>query len=219
MSLLSILNVIEMKQIFFAVLFLISFDGYAQNCEAFDRELFHILPNKMPDEINCLDSNGQRQGWWIIYQKYFSDKTIPYQCVEGYNVDRYSFGQYKDNKRVGDWEYIENVHLVYPKKIEHYSYYKDSMSITTTRFMSDDKIVMSLKEDSKIIRYTFQNNQEYPITIFCNKKSKNDTPCSIIYRNEVFKQFPIEELDFQVDNYDHLYQRERILIDRKRTKQ
>lgn len=192
--------------------------GYAQNCEIYDRELMHFLPKDFPDTINCVDAFGKKQGCWIHYEVLYNDVPQPDVLAVGYYVPHYSFGRYKDDKKVGDWEYVENVHLVSTSKIEHYNYYGDSLVIITEKgpwFTQTLSIVSKMKNTYKI-KYIIQDREPFPTIIECNKKSKKPNPCFIEYRNEIIKRFPINELEFHVDNYFAINERARFVIDRKK---
>lgn len=87
--------------------------SYSQNCERFNRKLFHMLPAYVPDEINCVDSQGRKQEWWINYKVDYNPTRIPDELDTGFYVDHYSFGKYQNNRKVGNWIGIENGHMIY----------------------------------------------------------------------------------------------------------
>ena len=50
---------------------------FGQKCERYDKSLFLMLPKGFPDEINCIDTGGLKQGWWIWYKVEYNPVYIP----------------------------------------------------------------------------------------------------------------------------------------------
>jgi hypothetical protein len=106
-----------LRTLFFVFL---SCQTFSQTCEKYNRKLFHLLPATFPDSINCKDSYGRKQGWWIYYTVQYNPAEIPDVLEKGDYVEDYVYGQYKDDKKIGDWRTIANVHQIYERSIDNY---------------------------------------------------------------------------------------------------
>ncbi|MDO9512959.1 MAG: hypothetical protein Q7J34_14495 [Bacteroidales bacterium] len=98
-------------------------------CEAFNKSLFHMLPDTVPNNINCIDSIDQKQGWWIDYTLRYNPIDKPDVLAKGDYVENYSYGKYKDNLKIGDWISVANVHLIYRTRTDNYYYSEDTIMI------------------------------------------------------------------------------------------
>jgi len=194
-------------------LIFISSQVYSQKYHKFNRELFHLLPNDLPDSINCIDLNGQMQGWWIDYALSYSsgDKST---CVpKGHYVEEYSYGKYKDNRKIGDWRTISNIHFVMETKHENYYYNTDTIIIRTNFF--DYKTILYFNSDSSIVSYTYINRQgQKEICIECDiNKIPKDSNCLMTYKSKFIKAFPYNKFETEVYKSSLMYIREKFLID------
>jgi len=59
--------------------------------------------------INCTDSNGQKQEFWIDYKIFQLIKVQDNYLMQGYFTSIYKVaqGSYKNNKKSGIWEYYK----------------------------------------------------------------------------------------------------------------
>jgi len=107
-----------------------AFNLFGQSCERYDKTLFRMLPNDFPDEINCIDSAGVKQGWWIKYKVEYNPVYIPDDLPKGHYVGSFSYGKYLDGKQIGDWKTINNRHQIYEVENKNYYYAEDTIIIT-----------------------------------------------------------------------------------------
>jgi hypothetical protein len=186
----------------------------AQKCEDFDKSLFHMLPDSLPGKINCTDSHGLKQGWWIDYQIKYNPENRPGDLSTGNYVDRYSYGRYTNSKKIGDWISVANAHQIYETRRDNYYY-----SLDTIRIISDfslGKSTLYYNADSSVIKAnSFCEGEKFPVCIECNKKSEPGKECRITYRNEKIKEFSFNQFDMMFYNSFLEYKREKKLIDNK----
>lgn len=199
--------------------FLISvFQIYGQKCETFDRELFHMLPEQFPDTVNCVDKNEQKQGWWLIYKIKHNPINIPDELEKGDYVKNYSYGQYKDDRKIETWKLVENVHQVYERKIDRFYYSKDSIVINSAyadQGWHETKTFYNA--DSSIIQYShLLPKEKYPIVINCDKTLPTGKGCIMTYRETELKKFPIDRFEIERKFLPFDYLTERKLIDKRK---
>ncbi len=186
----------------------------AQQCEDFDKGLFHMLPDTFPGKINCSDSNGLKQGWWIDYKIKYIPVDKPEEMAKENYVTNYSYGKYKNNLKIGDWISVANVHLIYETRRDNYYYSKDTI-IITSRFPSGESTLYYNSDSSIIKSISLCTDEKFPICIECDKKNKIRKECKMIYRNDIIKEFPFDQFDLEF--YDSFigYKREKRMIDNK----
>jgi hypothetical protein len=186
----------------------------AQKCEEYDKSLFHMLPDSLPDKINCIDSNGLKQGWWIDYKIRYNPVDRPDELAKGNYVDNYSLGKYKNSIKIGDWISVANVHLIYESRRDNYYYSTDTIMITS-RFASGES-VLYYNADSTIIKSSsLYAGEKFPICIECNKKSEIGKECKMTYRDEKIKEFSFEQFEIAFYGSFIEYKREKKIIDNK----
>ncbi len=189
-----------------------------QNCQTFDRSLFNNLQGGIPELINCTDSNGVKQGWWIYYAEQYNRVEKPDELGVGKYVDSYTCGRYINGKKVGKWESINNVHFIYKTRVDSFYY-----SVDTTYIYSDflkagrNKSSCYFTNDSSNFHYTqLYQEEEYPMKIDCNKDLREGEECSVFYRNVKIKTFPIGIVGLIIDFLNNEYEREKRLIDEQK---
>jgi hypothetical protein len=200
---------IVINKILIIILFLVilSTESFSQSCEKFKRELFHFLPKDFPDSINCKDSSGKKQGWWIHYTIQYNPIEEPDVLAKGDYVPEYNYGQYLDDRKIGVWKKIFNVHLISEIQKEIYYYTKDTSRITSSGNKEFDIIYIN---DSTIIQSTILHREsKYPICIDCRKLGI----CIMTYRNKTIKKFSFEDFDFEFERSFFMYEREKKIID------
>lgn len=156
-----------------------------------------MLPKNYPDKINCYDKNKIKQGYWIEYDLKFNPEEEPGILKQGDYVESYSFGRYVDNKKVGTWKTIENIHLVYEQRKDSFYYAKDSI-IVISEFSDGGfkKSNLFLNADSTIIIYKEGYlDDNFLMTISCNKNRIMSKQCVLSYREYIFKYFPFNEIE------------------------
>jgi hypothetical protein len=178
----------------------------AQNCEVLDRQLFHALPKEIPKKINCLDSLGNKQGWWVDYSKKHNAIAQPDFLDTGIYVERYSYGLFKNNKKIGTWKLVNNVHLIYEEQESIYIYNNQSSTVHT-RFLGENRdVIMNYNNDSTIIKaYSIFNKERDTICFACFKLKDR---CTISYKKQYIKTTPFKNLDFELEkSYNELQNR------------
>jgi len=186
----------------------------AQQCENFDKGLFHMLPDTFPNRINCTDSNGLKQGWWIDYKVKYNPVDRPDELAKGSYVDNYSYGRYKNNLKIGNWISVANVHLIYETQRDNYYYSKDTIMITSKFTLGESTLYYNA--DSSIIESkSLCTNEKYPIYIECNKKNEKGRECKMKYRDHNIKEFSIDQFDLEFFGSFNEYKREKKIIDKE----
>lgn len=188
------------RLLFIAVLLFSAHFCFAQNCETFNRELFRMLPKDVPNEINCVDSLGRKQGWWIYYKIEYNPDDIPDVQKKGYYVYDYYCGKYNENKKTGEWIRVNNNHLIYISMTESYYYSRDTILVNYEGFI-DRRSSLYFNNDSTIINF-FSVDDYYKDTICIECRRKNNkvvNNCKLYYQNKLMKSFPYKNLEFEID--------------------
>ena len=185
---------------------------FAQNCESYNRKLFHMLPKNFPDKINCIDSLGNKQGWWLVYKIDYNppDQYLRRTVIDtGEYVDAFVYGQYFNNHRIGDWMIVDNVHLIYESLYAKYSWSNDTTKIAE---IGDDMIfketIMWYNSDKSISKHKVILNHTDTLCIECNS-----IQCKMTYKNVLIKEFLPKDFDFEFENALILYKKEMKQID------
>src|SRR6056297_3368169 len=188
-----------MRKTFILIFSIALLQAHGQSCETFERDLFHVLPEQFPDTINCVDSIGRKQGWWLNYKVKYNPVDRPDELAKGDYVERYSYGQFKNNRKVGTWQTVENVHLIYESRVDSFFYSNDStIHITYNSYSGFHKIETHFNSDSTIISYThFLPQVKNPIEIECNKNLTSENQCHLTF-GEHEKVFPFERRFIEV---------------------
>ncbi len=189
----------------------------AQQCEDFDKSLFHMLPDTFPNKINCVDSLGLKQGWWIDYTLKYNPIDKPDELAKGDYVENYSYGKYKDNIKIGDWISVANMHMIYITRKESYYYSADTIMITSGFAEGGwNESTLYFNADSSIIKSTsLSPDERFPICIECNKNGEIGKECTMTYRNEKIKEFSSDRFDLEFHSSFIDYKREKKIIDNK----
>lgn len=184
----------------FCINFLCAIPLFAQKCETYNRALFKMLPSDFPDEINCLDQNGVKQGWWINYKIEYNDVPILDVQPKGYFIREYSCGKYKDGKRVGDWKTINNVHAIFIANCKNYYYSEDTTIIKTcsSPFLSEE-VMETLYFNSSLSIFIKTIGTQAPITIEVNK-NKVGSELFIYKVGDKLKFLPINLLNAAINH-------------------
>ena len=204
-----------MLTLFFSILLL---QLCGQNCDSFDRGLFHMLPSEFPDTVNCIDENGHKQGWWLVYKVKYNPIDKPDELAKGDYVERYFYGIYQKNRKIGTWKYVENVHQVYVHRIDSFFYSKDSTIISSEYADGGWNVTKTyFNSDSSIIEYShLLPREDYALIIKCDQSLPIDKQCKLIYRGEEIKAFPTNRLEIEKTALTINYVRERRLINEKK---
>lgn len=184
----------------------------AQVCEDYDKSLFHMLPDTFPNKINCIDSIGLKQGWWINYTLKHYAILKPDELGKGnYYVESYSYGKYKNNIKIGDWILVANTQSIYVTRKENYYYAEDTIMVTVKS--GQKKSTLYFNADSSIIKsISLSSGENFPICIECNKYSTTGKECTMTYRNENIKEFSFDHFDIEYDNSFYSYDRDKKII-------
>jgi hypothetical protein len=176
-----------------------------------NRPLFNMLPSEVPDSINFTDQNGIKQGWWIYYSIKYCPSDIPDQQSKGDFVPEYTYGKYKNGRKIGNWKRISNLHLIYPISEEDYEYYGDTVRITS--WSPKSTIVVVHNQDSTLLMSEILVTKEkYSIIIKCSKLKGQ---CEMTYRGKLIKSFSISDFEIEQEAASLMvYQRKMRLIDR-----
>lgn len=190
---------------------------FAQKCETFKRELFHDLPKNIPNEINCVDSLGRKQGWWIYYEVQYNPYDKPDVLEKGDYVENYVYGKYKDDKKIGEWITINNVHLIYQLRIDNYAYNNDTIIIKSGFWDGGWKeTTQCYYSGNSKIRYSITYDKGVKdLCIECDKSKKpKSNSCKMTYRKKLIKKFPLDQFEIELGKSDFMYNREKAIIDR-----
>jgi hypothetical protein len=189
----------------------------AQNCEDFDKSLFHMLPDTFPNKINCIDSLERKQGWWINYTLKYNPIDKPDELAKGNYVESYSYGKYKNNLKIGEWISVANAHLVYVLRRDNYYYSEDTVLITSGFANGGwNESTLYFNADSTIIKSTsLSPNEKFPICIECNRNGEKGKECIMTYRNETIKFFSFDHFDMEFYSSFIDYNREKKSINEK----
>lgn len=185
----------------------------SQTCEKFERKLFHSLPDNFPDSINCKDKFAKKQGWWIYFKVQYNPVDKPDELEKGDYVQDYIYGQYVDDRKIGTWHTVMNVHLIYDRREDSYYYSQDTSRVTS--WFADggfNKSDILYIKDSTIIKSTsLSPKAEYPICIDCDLKKG----CIMTYRNEIVKKFGFYDFKIEFEKAFFMYDRQKKEIDQK----
>lgn len=207
-----------MCRIIIFLLIITFFQVKGQNCETYNRNLFKILPSELPDTLNCTDTNGKKQGWWLIYEIKMNPARIPDELEEGEYVESYSFGKYLEDKKIGAWKTVQNVHQIYISRTDSFIYRPGSTTIISGYFEGGwnvEKVTSS--DDGRVIELTYQaQDSEFPIQIFCNKDKPTDKQCTVNYRGQSISTFPFENFEIEKELLWISYDRQRKQIDSRK---
>ena len=186
----------SLRNVICLILILLSTSAAAQRCETFNRELFNWLTENVPDKINCIDAKGQKQGWWIYYNVDYNPIRLPDELDSGYYVKDYIYGQYEDNKKIGRWTEVANVHLITERRVDSYYYAKDTVRVRVYNFWHESAIIDYIK-DSSIVNYISiepnldERRQWDTLQVTCDMRIKDkEQACKMIYQNREKKRFP-----------------------------
>lgn len=169
---------------------------HGQHCERYERDYFpHFLPKNFPDQINCVDSLGRKQGAWIDYKILYNAKYRPDELDTGYYVPEYSFGYYENNRKINKWKHIYNVHMISLDKITDYYYAPDTTLATVSNQMGET--LSSLYTNSDSSKWEIREaNKEGSIAINCNKSGI----CVISYKGQMLNYFDRKDIFAAIDN-------------------
>lgn len=204
----------RMTKYFSTIIFLVFICGstVSQTCENYNRKLFNSLPDNFPDSINCKDKSGKKQGWWIYYKVQYNPVDKRDQLEKGDYVQDYIYGQYKNDRRVGTWTTVYNVHLISDIREDKYYYSHDTTRVTSwfaDGGWNESDIIYT--KDSTVIKSTSLSPKEkHPICIECNKKNKI---CIMTYRNQTIKKFAFDNFQTEFEKTFFMYDRDKKNID------
>lgn len=212
---------------------------YAQKCETYNRKLFKTLPKDFPNQINCIDSLGKKQGSWIVYElKYNSINTSEKRAGEFY-VSQYEYGKYINDRKTGLWITSINTHMLFNAEYLYYSYSGDTTFISdksTVKNIGDSTVIIKNKTSTTQLFFSYRNND----SIYCKTSfyAKNDSSevkfhieqfdakypiegscsingiCIVKYRNKIIDFYPKKYLSYKYHNWFG-YEEERKNIDIK----
>ena len=121
---------------------------------------------------------------------------FPNQFEKRAYVKNYSFGQYKNNKKIGRWSYIYNGgDYTYEAKSEEYL--QDG---SVKRIENGEKTITSYSPDSSRINSITVFSLD-TICIDCSKKSKITFPyCKMTFKKSVIKTFSKDKFEEEREN-------------------
>jgi len=179
-------------RLLFFILLLIPKGAFAQVCESWDRNLFKILPDSIPEFINCIDSNGLKQGWWIYYKVEENLDGSKEDYPKGLYIEKYLLGRYRNHLKLGEWMEVHNVHTIFIASRTRYYYAKDTLLVTKKRFLSDELSILYNADSSVIKSEVYSRSSNHPVIIDCDKNREVGKECTTTYRGEVLHVFPYE---------------------------
>ena len=182
---------------------------HSQSCETFNRKLFHGLTKECPDTINCTDSNGLKQGWWIHYQLKHKTSDIPAILSKGLDVkksseveyvDGYSIGIYKDNHKNGTWMSMANRLDDNFLRSDIYYYAKDTNIVKSYIGSFPDILTLYFNSDSSIVKSMTQKFFDNDVVcISCNKNDSSENQCIMTYKNNIISKFPFKFFELELE--------------------
>jgi hypothetical protein len=190
--------------------------AFSQTCEDFKRNLFHGLPQEVPNRINCKDSLGQREGWWIFYKVDYNPVDKPDELRKGDYVDVYTYGKYESDRKIGQWTTINNVHMIYEIRVDSF-YYKEGSTFIKSWFLDSGPHDATLyySRDSSVIKYSVANHKR-AVKIECDKSGGQfEKSCKMTYRNAVIKVFPHDRFEMEREAPFFKYETEMNQIDER----
>jgi hypothetical protein len=180
-----------------------------------------MLPKSFPDTINCVDQSGQKQGWWLKYKIEYNPVDKPDELKIGDYVPSFSYGRYLNNRKIGTWKHISNVHNIVVNQIDSIHYKNDSVRIFTVYNDCGFKshLLTQINADSTWINYAhYPFLAHEPIIFDCDLSQPKSKQCKMLYRGIEIKEIPFEFHGLEVDRLG-FDQREIRLINEKLDKQ
>lgn len=186
-----------MKRIIFILFLLTSLASYGQTCDTIDGQ-----------QINCIDSNGQKQGFWkerkkiLLYSSYSglgSKEGCQYKEVYRYLPG--AEGQYKDNKKTGTWKfYGDNEHLI---SVEKEITFGENGTVKEENFR-DSSVIEFNKDTSVVTGYIYYNGDTINLKCIDKKCTFKLNPNREISTFEItdFNKFDYELLRLKFGMYD-----------------
>lgn len=173
----------------------------AQQCETYAKELFHMLPKDFPKTVNCIDSNNQKQGWWIEYRMLHNPLHGFNIYPRGNYVEAYNYGEYKNDHKIGHWKRVSNVHSIYVADIENYYLGQDTILITSYNPLRGNvEWTKYYNADSSIICFTkYLNKEGRQIQLKYNRKLTNDSLYVAEYKGYILRKFELHTIDVVFD--------------------
>ncbi len=194
------------------------FQVNGQNCETYKRNLFKLLPSELPDTLNCTDTNGKKQGWWLVYEVKINPARIPDELEAGEYVESYSLGKFLEDRKVGTWKTVQNVHQIFISRTDSFIYEPGSTTIISGYFDGGwNREEVTYSNDGKRMELTHQGaDSEFPIQVICDKSMPLDKQCTVNYRGQNITTFSFENFEIEKDFLWTKYVRERNEIDRNK---
>ena len=185
-----------MKILTFLFLLVLSFASPAQTCEHFDRKLFFAeYIREVTDDINCKDSLGKKQGWWIYYKVDHNDIADPDALDTGNYVEKFTYGKYRDDLKIGIWRTIFNVHLISVMRQDSFYYNKDT--VTTFGFSITGDVVRECTRVNKKI-YVKMGSEK----IICDPINRDEKgACWLFHGDAVFDIFSYSDFGTRYFHY------------------
>jgi hypothetical protein len=174
-----------------------------------------MLPDSVPNLINCTDNFDKKQGWWIYSFKGFRNRYIANEGDSGEFVSEYIYGKYINNLQVDNWTKVINVHQIFNIRVDNYYYGKDTILIKSGFYSGGwNESTMYYNSDSSIIIYKRNYDDNKEICITCDrKKNRFEKSCNVTYRKKLIKSFPHDQFEIELEKSDFMYGREKKLID------
>jgi hypothetical protein len=167
--------------------------SYGQDCITIDRSLFHMLSSEVGDTVNCTDVKGLKQGWWLEFKLDYHEEREPDIHDTGIYVDEYRYGKYENDKPIGEWLTIYNVHLIFVTHVDSFSYRGDSTFVRSIDpFSRIYHLTTFTPTDTLILYENSELTKDYPVIIDCNTTRENSKECILSYRDVQLKKFEIE---------------------------
>ena len=158
-----------------------------------------MLPAEVPNQINCLDSLNQKQGWWIDYKIQYNPTKIPEALDSGYYVDHYQCGEYLNNEKIGVWRKIQNVHQISWYRIDSFIETPDYKLVITDfpNGIKEEKFELLNNDTLEYYSKVFTRKSNFPFEISCIKKESPQNQCTTKFKGVVLNVFPLENLDYE----------------------
>jgi hypothetical protein len=141
-------------------------------------------------ELNFTDSLGFKQGIWINYKliinKYNSE--LLRTEVTDTSLIKTSSGEYKNNKKIGKWEYYDTE--CYGCGVEKIETHNPDGTVEEIKYSRLCKTIYNA--DSSIVQSIVFSIEKDTVSINCIDKN-----CVAKYKSHILKEFPLKQLDIE----------------------
>ena len=170
-----------------------------------DKSLFLNHTPTLPDTVNRVDKNNDKQGLWIYYIIDYDVELIrnPKPTLDRYDttffINECEYGKYEDNQKIGDWYFEKFGHSGSSGRIANY--YRSDSSIAITK----NYLYYYQNTDSTIVfgHYLLKNdlsNKMDTVYLNCSNDLPKSQKCMLVYQDIVLDSFPLNRAYIKLGN-------------------